>query len=272
MVVFGRIGTARNLWRRLALGLFLVLTVPITWAQNYNVSDTVTEYSMKGTFYHNKFEGRKTSNGEIFNQNLFTAAHWKIKLGTYVLVTNKNTGLQVIVKINDRCPRRGVIDMTRRAANGIGIRGCQPVTVRILPDGYQALCEAQDQEFDSVNSRFTSTTFPPPPPVVKTEKEPKEAQEPTPRKESVASATHTTHLASTEQRYNLLIGAAQTHGEAFSMIQKLPDIYQDKAIIDSTSENYITVTIDVRLTQKKAQELNRALKHTFNGCQIVPTE
>ena len=125
-------------------------------AQSYDVNDTVTEYPMKGTFYHNKFEGRKTASGEIFDQNLFTAAHWKIKKGTYVLVTNRNTGLQVIVKINDRCPRRGVLDMTRRAAHAIGIRGCQPVTVRILPEGYEKICEEQDAKFDSVPSRFAT--------------------------------------------------------------------------------------------------------------------
>ncbi len=90
--------------------------------QNYDVNDTVTEYLLKGTYYHNKFEGRKTACGEIFDQNLFTAAHWKIKMGTYVMVTNRNSGLQVIVKINDRCPKHGVLDMTHRAANAIGIR------------------------------------------------------------------------------------------------------------------------------------------------------
>ena len=46
-------------------------------AQNYAVTDTVTEYPNKGTFYHDRFEGRKTANGEIFDQNKFTAAHWK---------------------------------------------------------------------------------------------------------------------------------------------------------------------------------------------------
>lgn len=230
----------------IALAIFTVFPMILN-AQKYDVTDTVTEYPMKGTYYHNKFEGRKTASGEIFNQNLFTAAHWRIKKGTYVLVTNQNTGLQVIVKINDRCPRRGVLDMTRRAANGIGIKGCQPVTVRILPEGYEELCEAQDAKFDSVYSRLATGNF-----NIKN----------TPKKNS----------NTTKQYYNLIIGTSQTHGEAFEMISKLPAKYQDKAIVDSVTENDFTITLEVKLPQSKANELCRSLKQTFSNCQVTPVE
>lgn len=223
---------------------------PTLLAQNYNVNDTVTEYPMKGTFYHNRFEGRKTASGEVFNQNLFTAAHWKIKMGTYVLVTNRNTGLQVIVKINDRCPRRGVLDMTRRAANSIGIKGCQPVTVRILPEGYEARCEAQDALFDSVASRLA--------PGVAT----------TPQ--NTPSAT--TGAATTKQRYNLVIGTAENHGEAFEMISKVPKKYQGMATLDSVSENAFIVTLTTNLTKKDASSLCKSMKHLFPDIKMTPTE
>ena len=114
----------------------LVLWPLWAMAQNYAVTDTVTEYHNKGTFYHDRFEGRKTANGEIFDQNKFTAAHWKIKLGTMVMVTNRNTGLQVIVRVNDRCPKRGVFDLSHRAATAIGIKGCQPERdIRVHAEG-----------------------------------------------------------------------------------------------------------------------------------------
>lgn len=233
--------------RKIITTLALLTAFPlILSAQNYNVNDTVTEYPMKGTYYHNKFEGRKTASGEIFDQNRFTAAHWKIKKGTYVLVTNRNTGLQVIVKINDRCPRRGVLDMSRRAANSIGIKGCQPVTVRILPEGYEELCEAQDAKFDSVYSRLSTGNF--------------------------ALKNKTVQNDNTKQYYNLIIGSTKTHGEAFEMISKLPAKYQDKAIVDSVAENDFTVTLNVKLSQSKAKELCRSLKRTFTHCQVTPVE
>lgn len=142
------------------LSFFLLLFAGVTVsAQKFSSTDTVTRYSLKGTIYHNKFEGRKTANGEIFNHNLFTAAHRKFKFGTLLLVTNKNTGLSVIVKVNDRCPKKTVLDMTRRAAYGIGIKGCQPVKVRVLPPTYEEAWASQDALFDSVASRFATGKY-----------------------------------------------------------------------------------------------------------------
>ena len=257
--------------RRSLTALVLTLMMQLSAAaQNYDVNDTVTEYPLKGTFYHNKFEGRKTACGEIFDQNLFTAAHWKIKMGTYVLVTNRNTGLQVIVKINDRCPKKGVLDMTRRAAHSIGIRGCQPVTVRILPDGYAEKCLAQDALFDSVPSRFASGEYALSNSGSTSKTEKKETK--TTQKSELPPLVTKSQSKKSGQRYNLILGTVQSHGDAFEMVQKLPEPYQDKTVIDSIDEGIITIILDVRLDKKKAQELNRALRHTFSNCQITQTE
>ncbi|MEN9598290.1 MAG: hypothetical protein RL596_601 [Bacteroidota bacterium] len=40
------------------------------------------------SYYADKFEGRKTANGETFNQSKLTAAHKKLPFGTQVLVTS----------------------------------------------------------------------------------------------------------------------------------------------------------------------------------------
>lgn len=74
------------------------------------------------SFYSNTFNGRKTANGEIFNQQKLTAAHNSLPLGTYVRVTNLRNGKTVIVKINDRLHHRNkrIIDLTWAAANKLG--------------------------------------------------------------------------------------------------------------------------------------------------------
>lgn len=74
------------------------------------------------SFYSNKFNGRKTSNGEIFSQQKMTAAHNSLPLGTYVRVTNLKNGKTVVVKINDRLHHRNkrIIDLTRSAAQKLG--------------------------------------------------------------------------------------------------------------------------------------------------------
>ena len=203
--------------RALCLPLILSLALCAA-AQNYSSTDTVTEYPNKGTFYHDKFEGRKTANGEIFDQNKFTAAHWKIKLGTYVMVTNRNTGLQVIVRVNDRCPKHGVFDLSHRAASAIGIRGMQPVTVRLLGDGWHERWLAQETMFDSVSSRLTGKQ-----PTQKTQKvadtktkpADTEAKPETPTNHKTAPQNVTSH--SKQNRYNIVLGNAENHSVAYSM-------------------------------------------------------
>jgi rare lipoprotein A len=70
------------------------------------------------SFYAKKFNGRKTSSGEKFSNDSLTAAHKKLKFGTYVLVRNLKNDSTVIVKINDRLPQKSKrsIDLSLRAA------------------------------------------------------------------------------------------------------------------------------------------------------------
>lgn len=79
-----------------------------------------TEYSQTGkaSYYSNKFEGRKTSSGEIFRQNLMTGAHKSLKFGTIVKVTNLKNDSIIIVKINDRLSQKSgsLIDLSLKAA------------------------------------------------------------------------------------------------------------------------------------------------------------
>ena len=63
-----------------------------------------------------------------------TAAHRFWPFGTRVLVTNRDNGRSVVVRINDRCPflRGRVIDLNRPSASAIGVTGVSPVNLRRL--------------------------------------------------------------------------------------------------------------------------------------------
>src|ERR1700759_1474093 len=52
------------------------------------------------SFYANKFEGRKTSTGEIFSQKKMTGASNILPLNHWVRVTNTRNNLSVILRIN----------------------------------------------------------------------------------------------------------------------------------------------------------------------------
>lgn len=88
------------------------------------------------SFYANKFQGKKTSNGEIFSQKKLTAAHNTLPLGTYVRVTNLRNKRTVVVKINDRLHHRNkrLIDLSRAAAERLGFikSGTTRVKVEVL--------------------------------------------------------------------------------------------------------------------------------------------
>jgi rare lipoprotein A len=105
------------------------------------------------TYYHNRFEHRKTSTGEVFSQKKYTAAHKTLPLNTFVRVTNKINGRSVIVKINDRCPRPNVIDMSLIAAKRILVHktGTSKVVVEVLNDDYEAVWEKQDDIFQMLD-------------------------------------------------------------------------------------------------------------------------
>lgn len=74
--------------------------------------------SGKASYYADKFEGRQTSNGEIFKQRKKTAAHRTLPFGTMVTVKNRANGKTVKVRINDRGPfvKGRMIDLSKKAA------------------------------------------------------------------------------------------------------------------------------------------------------------
>ena len=89
------------------------------------------------SWYGGKFHGRTTANGEKYNMWSMTAAHKTLPFGTRVKVTNTSNGDTVIVRINDRGPfiAGRVIDLSKAAANEIGMGGLAPVKLTILGKG-----------------------------------------------------------------------------------------------------------------------------------------
>ena len=77
----------------------------------------------KASFYAKSFEGKKTANGEVFSNELLTAAHRSLPFGTLVKVTNLSNYKSVIVRINDRGPysKHRMIDLSKAAAKEIDL-------------------------------------------------------------------------------------------------------------------------------------------------------
>ncbi len=101
------------------------------------------------SWYGPGFHGKKTANGEIFDQNKVSAAHRTLPMPSIVRVTNLDNGKVLPkVRINDRGPFAGnrIIDLSKKAAQELGFvnTGIAKVKVEIL--------ENESREHALVNS------------------------------------------------------------------------------------------------------------------------
>lgn len=116
----------------------LVIIILLSFVGIYSFSSA--ENNIAGTtyasYYHDKFNGRRTANGEIFSNKAMTAANKKLPFGTKVEITNLRTGKSVVVRINDRGPyaKGRSFDLSKAAFNTIGDhkKGTMPITYKIV--------------------------------------------------------------------------------------------------------------------------------------------
>ena len=88
------------------------------------------------SWYGEAFNMKATADGEIFDMNVFSAAHTTLPLPSIVEVTNLDNGRKLAVRVNDRGPFVGgrIIDLSHAAAQELGYdrKGLARVRVRYL--------------------------------------------------------------------------------------------------------------------------------------------
>jgi rare lipoprotein A len=104
--------------RLFALSILFLFSGLCASAQQAAKANSAVEKKGTASYYHPKFEGRPTATGEVFDNEEFTAACNKLKLGTYVKVTNLRNDKVVYVRINDRMAANNtrLIDLASVAA------------------------------------------------------------------------------------------------------------------------------------------------------------
>ncbi|KPM77823.1 MULTISPECIES: septal ring lytic transglycosylase RlpA family protein [unclassified Pseudoalteromonas] len=116
--------------------VFALLSLIITGCSSVpSVSKGAIEKG-KASYYADKYHGRTTASGEVFNQRALSAAHQTLGFGSRVKVTNLSNNKSVIVTINDRGPfiRGRIIDLSKKAFSQIASvkQGVIDVTVEQL--------------------------------------------------------------------------------------------------------------------------------------------
>lgn len=77
----------------------------------------VVNKETKASYYHDKFSGRKTASGEVFDNTKYTAAHKTLPFGTKIKVTNLKNKRSVVLTVTDRGPfiKGRSVDVSKRA-------------------------------------------------------------------------------------------------------------------------------------------------------------
>jgi len=100
-----------------------VLVEEETIKADRSLIEFVDKGNMKASWYGPGFHGRKTANGEVYDQMSFTAAHKSLKFGTLLKITNLKNSNSVVVRINDRGPyiHGRDLDLSKAAALELGM-------------------------------------------------------------------------------------------------------------------------------------------------------
>ncbi|OUR88554.1 hypothetical protein A9Q81_23450 [Gammaproteobacteria bacterium 42_54_T18] len=103
--------------------------------KTYRVMKSAIGYKQDGigSWYGEKFAGRKTSSFEPYDPYAMTAAHKSLPLPTYVRVTNLENNREIVVKVNDRGPfhEDRIIDLSYAAAAKLGYMDKGTARVRV---------------------------------------------------------------------------------------------------------------------------------------------
>jgi rare lipoprotein A len=95
--------------------------------------------SGQGSYYADKFDGRRTASGATYRPGQLTAAHNTLPFGTKLKVTNTRNGHSVKVVVNDRGPhaKGRIVDVSKRAARKLDLldAGVAPMQIKVLRMG-----------------------------------------------------------------------------------------------------------------------------------------
>ncbi len=85
------------------------------------------------TWYTAPYKGRRSANGQVFEDWAMTAAHRTLPMGSLVVVTNVTTGQTAVMRITDRGPfvEGRMLDLTIASAKAVGIYRAGMARVRM---------------------------------------------------------------------------------------------------------------------------------------------
>ena len=116
------------------------------------------------SYYHNKFQGKRTSSGIKYHKDSMTCAHRTYPFGTWLKVRNLRNDKVVIVKVTDRGPfvRKRIIDVSYAAAKKLDFisHGTAKVEITNLGNDRKKAFEIANDSIKIDTLKITNTILP----------------------------------------------------------------------------------------------------------------
>jgi rare lipoprotein A len=213
------------------LFILAAATLPLTAQDDYKKVGLAS-------FYHDKFEGRRTSSGEKFKQKKMTCAHRTLPFGTMLRVTNLSNDKEVVVRVTDRGPysKGRIIDLSRAAAKKLDFikSGHTKVKIEVLNDTIKEapIPEEQEKPYTLIDDdKATVTGF-----TIQvglfSKKENMERLAAKMKEELDKQIFVQTKGKGDKKTYKVLIGLFEDKGKAFGYLNQIMSSYPEAFIVE----------------------------------------
>ena len=107
--------------------------VPVSGVGQTPQANAVYDQTGKASVFDTDLDGQPTANGEVLDLGAMIAAHPTLPLPSLVQVINLENNREMVVRVNDRGPfdGGGLIELSTRAAEVIGLQSAQTANVRV---------------------------------------------------------------------------------------------------------------------------------------------
>ncbi len=126
--------------------LFVVLSMIFS-------SSAYSQQRVKASYYADKFHGRKTASGKLYNRDSLTCAHKTLPFGTILKVKNPRNEKEIYVKVTDRGPfiKGRTIDLSYAAAKKIGVIGHGVASVDVFRTDLKQIPQRDDKPEERIS-------------------------------------------------------------------------------------------------------------------------
>jgi rare lipoprotein A len=184
------------------------------------------------SWYGPGFHGKKTANGEVFDQNKISAAHKTLPMPSIVKVTNLDNGKVLEnIRVNDRGPFAGnrIIDLSKKAAQELGFVNSGVAKVRV------EIMENESRIYASKNSKKNSVRKANKAKVEKVQRKVIPSEEDEQNSDEVSKNSTEDNLILKDKPVIIQVGAFGDHRNAKSLTEKLSEFkaYIERKFIDN---------------------------------------